>query len=118
MSRMRISVDIHQLAELLTDIASDARDAARVEFGTSSDGVILGIAFGLKYTIQALNEASVFDMTADDKMAASAADRFCREQCPFSRLQEPGSHGACATCAIMPFTVGAARVAVERALES
>ena len=117
---MKINVELDQFLVMLADIASDAKDEARIRFaGTKADAVTMGIAILHQNIRTSLSDAADFDLATetDAEVLGEAISLYCRERCDCSREQEPGTHDLCPTCPLMPFMVGALENAVEQALK-
>ena len=90
---MRVNVELDKLQELLADIASDAKDEARIEFkGAQADAVTLGIAFLLEHIGKAMEGLEDYDLSPETEAQTlrRVVERFCLRWCEHSQEQEQG----------------------------
>jgi len=116
---VRVDVELQDLLDLLADLASDAKDQARIDFaGTKADAVIIGISFLIEHIRISLQDTEEFDLSPETEAQTlqKAISNYCRKWCDQSKDKEPGMDDRCPSCPLMPFTVGAAEHAVNRAL--
>lgn len=119
---MRIDVESEDLIAMISAVAVDTKDEARIRFpGARADAVIIGVGMLYDALRIVLEEAEEFDLSpgaSGFRIMEDAVGLFCRQHCTRSKAQEPGTHDDCQACPIMPLTVGAVEGAVDRAMDT
>lgn len=117
---MRLNLELDAFLILLGQMASDAKDAARIEFpGAKADAVTVGIAFLYEHIRKALAATAEYDLSPESEVQVlhDAISKHCLTFCDGSKENGPGGHERCAMCHLMPYTVEAVENVVGRVME-
>ena len=118
---MRLNLELDAFLKLLGEMASAAKDEARVKFqGAQADAVTMGIAFLHHHIHGVLVSTAEYDLSPESEVQVlhDTISRFCLTWCDGSKGQPPGEHERCPTCPLMPFTVAAVENVVGKVMDS